>query len=228
MLVLLMTLPANAEPAATTQPDLSGRWVLDLSVVISAKIPVFGQTELVTQTTMLATIADGIQHHTTCTVNPTSPLRMVTTIVPDGFIRHIKDKSYPITVSEDGAYRADFGAQHIAYDPALSGGEPPKDADDPAVFDWENDGKPGATILLDAPLFGRSEVYITQLAHTRLIGQITGPDTIAGGLNVVAMRQRSIGAKPAMFASNPEATPVEEKSSFVMRRVPPDTTCADL
>jgi len=228
MLALLLSLPAAATTTAATQSDLSGRWVLELSVVISAKIPVFGQTELVTKTTMLANISDGIQHHTTCTVNPTSPLRMVVTTVPDSFIRHIKDKSYPITVGADGSYRADFGPQYIAYDPTISGGDPPAEPDHPAVFDWDDDGNPGATILLDAPLFGRSEVYITQLAHTRLIGQVTSPDTITGGLNIVSMRQRSIGAKPAMFASNPEATPVEEKSGFVMRRVPAETTCADL
>ena len=223
MLALLLSLPA-----AATQPDLSGHWVLELSLVISAKVPVFGQTELVTRTTMLASIADGVQHHTTCAVNPSSPLRMVTTIIPDSFIRNIKDKSYPITIGDDGSYRADFGPQHIAYDPAISGGDPPIEADDPAVFDWEGDGNPGATILIDAPLFGRSEVYITQIAHTRLIGQITSPDTITGGLNIAALHQRSIGAKPAIFASNPEATPVEEKSSFVMRRVSEGTTCADL
>lgn len=223
MIALLLILTAAATPA-----DLSGHWSLELSMVISAKIPVFGQTELVTKTTMLAHIADGIQHHTTCTVRPTSPLRMVTTTVPDSFIRHIKDKSYPIILGEDGSYQADFGPQYIGYDPSISGGEPPQEANDPSVFDWEGDGSPGATILLDAPLLGRSEVYITQHAHTKLIGQLTNPDTVTGGLNIIAMHQRSIGAKPAMFASNPEAVPVEEKSSFVMRRVPADTTCADL
>ena len=223
MLSLLLLLPAAAEP-----PDLTGDWEITLSMVVSAKIPVFGPTEITTRTTLLAHIDGTQQSHVTCRVEPSSPLRVVTTVIPESFIRNIAVKHYPITVDEAGRYRADFGAQHIAYDPALSGGQPPSEADDPAVLDWEGDGHPGATIHLETPLFGRSEVYITQLAHTRLVGQVQDADTIAGGVDVVAMKQRSIGASPAMFASNPEATSLPEKSGFAMRRLPDGTTCADL
>ncbi len=71
-------------------------------------------------------------------------------------------------------------------------------------------------------------VYITQLAHTRLVGQVTRPDAISGGVDVLAMQQRSIGAKPSIFATNPEVTPVSGASGFAMRRVPAGTTCASL
>lgn len=223
MLPILLAAGAHAEP-----PDLTGDWAITLSIVISAKIPVFGPTNITSTTTLLARIDGAQQSHITCRVEPTSPLRMVTTTIPDAFVRHIAEKHYAVRVGEDGAYTADFGPQHIAYDPALSGGEPPSEADHPSVYDWEGDGRPGATIHLDAPLFGDSEVYITQLAHTRLVGRIVDVDTIAGGVDIIAMAQRSIGAKPSMFASNPEATPLPAESGFVMRRVAPGTTCADL
>lgn len=216
-------------PAAlAAPPDLSGNWEIVLTVVTSAKIPVFGDTEISTKTTLIANIDGLVQQHSTCRVEPTSPLRVVTTTIPDDFVRLIPVKTYPITLTEDGGYRVDFGPQYIAYDPNLSGGLPPSEADHPAVTDWEGDGQPGATIHLDAPVFGRSEVYITQLAHTRLAGRITGPDAISGGVEVLAMQQRSIGAKPSMFAANPEVTAVPEASGFTMRRLPAGATCADL
>lgn len=214
--------------ALAAPPDLSGDWEIVLMVVNSAKIPVFGDTEVTTKTTLIAHIDGLTQRHTTCTVEPSSPLRMVTTTVPDSFVRHIPDKTYPITVTGAGDYLADFGPQHIAYDPALSGGLPPDEADHPAVRDWEGDGKPGATIHLNAPVFGQVEVYIVQLAHTRLSGQITSPDAFSGALDILAMRQRSIGASPEIFASNPKVAPVPGASSFTMRRLPAGTTCAEL
>ena len=222
MLLHLLAAAAQASP-----PDLTGDWAITLNVVVSAKLPMFGPTNVTSTTTMLAHIDGQQQSHITCRVEPTSPLRMVTTIIPDSFVQTIGVKHYTMSIDEDGRYEADFGPQHIAYDPAQSDG-PPAEIDHVAVYDWEGDGNPGATILLEAPLFGNSEVYITQLAHTRMVGQVVDADTIAGGVDIIAMVQRSIGARPAMFASNPEATPLPEESNFEMRRVAPGTTCADL
>ena len=225
---LLMMLNLLLSTALAAPPDLSGDWEVVISVVSAAKIPVFGNTQITTKTTLLAHIDGLTQQHTTCAVVPSSPLRMITTTIPDSFVRHIPAKTYPITVSESGHYRADFGPQHIAYDPSKTDGQPPSEADHESVYDWDNDGNPGATILLDTRVLGQAEVYIVQLAHTRLSGQVSSSDSFSGSLEILVMEQQSIGAKPLIFATNPELTPLSSASSFTMRRLPEGTTCAEL
>ena len=65
--------------ALAAPPDLSGDWEVIISVVNSAKIPFFGDTEITTKTTLLAQIDGLAQQHTTCSVVPSSPLRMIST-----------------------------------------------------------------------------------------------------------------------------------------------------
>ncbi|CAN0460927.1 unnamed protein product [Ectocarpus fasciculatus] len=141
------------------------------------------------------------------------------------------DKSYPIalTRTDDGgwAYTADTRPQHIGYDPTVSSSLP-KDADHPAIIDWEGDGAPGATIHLQVPVFGQVEVYIVQVAHTRLDGRVNGDGTISGLAEVIAFEQHSIGGKPAAFAANPNVTQVPGESVFTLTPLPTGTTCAAL
>ncbi|MEL6347455.1 MAG: hypothetical protein AAFV53_30345 [Myxococcota bacterium] len=234
----LLTLLSAASQAETlpAPPDLAGTWHIQLTIVNSAKVPVLGPTEIRTITTLLATVTpDGAggwrQHHTTCQIDPQSGLKVAQTAIPQPFVDAIGDKNYTPKLTVDGGawtYTADFGAQHIAYDPARSGGRPPQTDDHPALIDFEGDGRPGATIHLQVPVFGQVEVYITQLAHTRIAGPFVTPDRIAGPIQVVALEQRSIGAKPGIFASNPEVTHQPDKSVFFMQRVAPGTTCETL
>ena len=234
-LLLLSPAPVRAEVEI---PDLQGLWRLELVVTSTAKVPVLGDAVIETHTVMLAEVRpDGHggyrQHHKTCRIEPHSSLKVVQTSIPASFVAPMPDKEYPLqlTPTASGAWQvaADFGPQHIAYDPARSGGRPPETAEDPALLDWEGDGHPGATIHLSVPVFGQVEVYIAQLAHTRLRGTIQ-PDgqAIQGMLEVLALQQRSVGASPGVFASNPQVTNIPERSTFSMKRVAPGTTCAAL
>ena len=231
MLPLLAISAALAAP-----PDISGVYRLELTVASRADVPVLGEADIVAHTTMLATVTpDGsggyTQRHTTCRIQPESTLRIGQTRIPRSFVAPMPDKTYPLALSmaPDGRwqYAADFGAQHIGYDPTRAGGQPPDTDSHPAVLDWEGDGKPGATIFLEVPVFGQVEVYITQLAHTRVSGHLT-EDGAAGGVQIVALHQRSIGAQPSVFAANPNVTQLPGQSRFSLTRIPDGSTCADL
>lgn len=233
MHALLLIVAARAAPL----PDLTGTYRMELLVVSHANIPVFGEAVISSTTTTIATVTpDGsggyTQTHTTCSVVPKSTLTIIETIIPQTFVAQITDKTYPLEIAaqDDGTwtFRADLGAQHIGYDPALAGGTIPDRKDHPSITDWEDDGHPGATINLKVPVFSQVEVYLVQLAHTRLDGSIRQDGTIGGGLNIIAFEQRSIGAKPSMFSANPKATQIPEQSTFTYTPIPADSTCESL
>ncbi|MFT4977608.1 MAG: hypothetical protein ACI8S6_003515 [Myxococcota bacterium] len=222
---------AHAQP-----PDISGSYRLDLVIASKANVPVFGEAEIMAQTTMLAQISpDGqggyTQRHITCSVSPRTSLKVAQTTIPPSFIAPMSEKVYPVVLTErpDGrwTYRADFGPQHIGFRPELSGGMPPAEATHPGVVDWEGDGHPGATILLQVPVFGQVEVYITQLAHTRIDGVLVESGGASGKVEVVALEQRSIGAKPMLFAANPAVTQMPGQSRFILTPTTA-TTCQQL
>lgn len=231
----LLVAAALAEPPPL--PDLTGTYRLDLRISSTADIPVLGDAQIQARTTILATISpDGsggfTQHHTTCRINPVSSIKIAQTSIPQSFIDPMPDKVYPVQLSPlpDGtwAYSADFGPQYIGFDPEKSGNMPPSEPDHPAVIDWEGDGHPGATIHLQAPVFGQVEVYITQLAHTRVSGVRNANGVVTGGVDVLALEQRSIAAKPGIFASNPKVTQQPGLSRFTLTPVAAGSTCADL
>lgn len=227
----------TAAALAQQPPDITGTYRLELRIASTADIPVLGDAQIQAHTTILATVApDGqggfTQTHTTCHINPVSSLKIAQTSIPQSFIDPMEDKVYPVQLSPrpDGtwSYSADFGPQYIGFDPTRSGNLPPSEPDHPAVIDWEGDGHPGATIHLQAPVFGQVEVYITQLAHTRVSGVRNAEGVVTGGVEVVALKQRSIGAKPSIFASNPKLTQQPGLSRFTLTPVPAGSTCADI
>ena len=41
----------------------------------------------------------------------------------------------------------------------------PRDKKHPAIFDWDEDGKPGASVLVDVPIIGHIRIYMVQTNH---------------------------------------------------------------
>lgn len=225
-----------AAALAQSPPDIQGAYRLELSIANQADMPFFGEARITSNATILATIRpDGsggyVQDHVTCALNPESSIKLVKTKIPQSFIDPMPAKTYPLTLrpEDDGgwAYAADTKPQYIGYDPARASSLP-KEADHPAIADWEGDGAPGATIHLQVPVFGQVEVYIVQFAHTRLAGRVNADGTISGQAEVVAFEQHSIGGKPEAFAANPNVTQVPGESVFTLTPLPDGATCADV
>lgn len=215
--------------------DPRGRWRLDMTVVTDAHIPVLGTTTAKARTTFILDISGepGAYVATTdpCRLRVWSNRSFAATRIPPAFEAALKSRSAPLETSgvEAGApLKIDLRPQYMGFDPAKSGRAVPEDKAHPAVIDFEPDGDPGGTILLDAPVFGEVEVYIIQRAHSVLEGSWTGPSSASGKATILDYAQRNIGASNRLFVSNPTIKPDSARSTWSMVRVDAGTTCAQL
>lgn len=201
-------------------------WRLEMVVATSAKIPMLGTTRAEVLSTLAVTWTptfDGVmQTQRVCSSHLNDRGQLVKTILPDAFIAALPSASFPIQLTEDArgwAYAADFGRQVVGW---TGQGPLPTEASATSVTDWDADGKPGATVLIDAPLVGRGEVYVAQQGRTTVQGR-TGPDgVITGTVTVHDFAQAVIGASSAMFARGPEVHSDPSRSWF---RMVPNATC---
>lgn len=228
--------PPSGGAVTTADPtDPRGRWRLDMTVVTDAHIPVLGTTTAKARTTFVLDISGtpGAYVATTdpCRLRVSSNRSFASTRIPPAFETALKSRSAPLDTAqvEVGApVKIDLRPQYMGFDPAKSGRVVPEDKEHPAVVDFEPDGDPGGTILLDAPLFGEVEVYIIQRAHSVLEGTWTSPNGASGRANILDYAQRNIGASNRLFVSNPTIKPDSARSTWSMVRVGPTTTCAQL
>ena len=97
----------------------------------------------------------------------------VTTLIPEAFTASIPIAKRGVLVSDDGAIIftqiIELHGVHLVdrqNDPL------PADAEDPRIFDQDQDGKPGLTVQIGGLLEG--EIQLVQRNHTRLVGQRNG------------------------------------------------------
>jgi len=216
--------------------DLSGTWYLRIRTATDAKIPIIGTTHIRSTTHLLSTIQNtpsGLkQTQQTCSVD-NRPSRSITrTVLPEAFITHLPIKTYPVqlTTKADGTigYSADLQQQYVGYDGAIANGTIPESRKDPAVTDWDEDGKPGASVLIEIPLFGHIRIYLVQTNHTFLRGIVMGTDRVEGTTHQKLLEQRTIGADNRLFAANPKLTVSTGHNHFEMMRTEEGATCKDI
>jgi hypothetical protein len=235
VVVLGWSAPAWGQDATGDSPDITGTFHLRMRSETHAKVPVLGTAVISTITDVVATVQrendQWVQRHSTCTVKTVTTRAIAKTILPDRFVRALGDKRYPVELRHDNAgwhYTAHFTPQHIGYDAAMSDGVMPTDKHDPSIVDWDNDGKPGATVLLRIPIFGDIGIYMVQYNHSVLNGRIESADRVTGTMAMLGMNQRTIGADNRLFIANPSIVPAPEAQPFEMDRIPDGSTCADL
>ncbi|MCP4806854.1 MAG: hypothetical protein GY913_02145 [Proteobacteria bacterium] len=235
MIFLSMALAAPPSDPAEIQPeDLVGTWRMELNVVTDAKVPVLGNSPVLSKRVNIATIelVDGelIQSHTSCSVTAVTERAIGVPKIPQSFTDALPDKSYPIELSvEDGKlrYAVDLKTEAVGYDAS----EPlpvPTLPEDPRVVDVDEDGHPGVTIQIYAPLFGDVDIYIVQYSRTTLSGVVKNVDRIAGGAEVEFLIQNLVGASNSLFVRKTELSPNNERSNFKLRRLPDGATCESL
>jgi hypothetical protein len=96
------------------------------------------------------------------------------------------------------------------------------------VFDWDNDGHPGATLRLSVPLLPDGELYVVQTGHSVLNGRIMDGGTIEGGIEVQNFQQRVLGARPSFLNRSPDIQADPNASRFTISPVQSGTTCRAL
>jgi hypothetical protein len=228
---LLAPAPLAAEPEAMLPPGL---YRLDMIMASATKIPFFGSSRSASRSVSLVEIRhDGgalTQTHRVCDMRvlEASAIKIV---FPEKFIAALARPSYAVRLEKDAqgwSYRADLGLERIGYRANGAADKLPEKIDDGAVFDWDSDGHPGATLKLSVPLLPSGDLFIVQRAHSILTGRVLQPGKVEGGMEVRWFEQRVLGAKPSFLARSPEITPDPEKSRFSLAPLPAGTTCESL
>jgi hypothetical protein len=227
--------PAWSQDVAETPPDLSGTFHLRMDSETHAKIPVLGVAVITTSTNVLAKIDQGPegwrQEHTTCAVNTLTTRAIAKTVLPPPFIRAMGTKRYPLELKPNAKgwhYTAHFEPQHIGYDAVAADHVMPEHKAHRSIMDWDQDGHPGATVLLKIPVFGDVGIYMVQYNHSRLDGQIESANRVTGHMTMLGMNQHTIGASNRLFIANPHIESAPDPKPFVMVRIPEGSTCADV
>jgi len=102
----------------------------------------------------------------------------------------------------------------------------PTKADDPRVWDQDNDGKPGVTIVVTAPIKG--DRYMVRRGIWKLSASTADKDFLwLQGTLTYTIDQVALGATDQLLMTVAPVTP-DTDNTFTMRRVPEGFTCQDL
>ena len=213
----------------------SGLYRLEMIMASTTKIPFFGTSKSASKSVSLVEIRrDGgaiVQNHRVCDFRVLEDSALIKMIFPEKFIAALAKHSYAIQLDKDPqgwTYRADLGVERIGYRANGADDQLPTNIEDAAVFDWDGDGHPGATLKLAVPLLPPGELYIVQRGQSILSGRVVQPGRIEGGLEVRQFDQRVLGARPGFLAKSPEIEPNDKDSRFSLSQVAADSTCASL
>jgi hypothetical protein len=153
---------------------------------------------------------------------------MIKMVFPEKFIAALGNHTYSIQLETDiqgWRYRADLGLERIGYKALVEDGKLPTKIDDPAVYDWDGDGHPGATLKLSVPLLPDGELYVVQRGHSILHGRITEPGKVNGSIEYKLFEQRVLGAWPTFLNQSPEIVPDAKESRFSIMPLAPGSSC---
>jgi hypothetical protein len=238
MLKLVAVLLALSPALAPAQDDPMlppGAYRLEMIMASVSRLPFFGTSKSASRSISLVEIREEggalMQSHRVCDFRVLDDSAMIKMVFPDKFIAALGQHTYPIRVERDAQgwrYRADLGIERVGYREGPGDNNLPTAPDDPSVYDWDGDGKPGATLKLSVPLLPDGELYVVQRGHSILNGRITEPGKISGGIEVQSFEHRVLGARPGFLNKSPEIRPDAKESRFTIAQVAPGSTCESL
>jgi hypothetical protein len=216
-------------------PAMEGTWGVRLSVASFTRAPVIKDIE----STMIAWALSEVhfdgqgltQTYRVCDAEVRGTSRVGKTILPPVYVSHMPARSLrpEVARSADGwRWDLDLGVVPAGYHYEMSPTVLPQRADDPAVYDWDEDGHPGATVLVELQILKPFEVYITGVSHLFLRGRVISQDRIEGRVELLRQERYTIGASNRLFARQAHTRPDPANTVFVMERLPAGTTCAQV
>jgi hypothetical protein len=213
----------------------SGVYRLEMIMASISRLPFFGTSKSASRSISLVEIReqDGelVQSHRVCDFRVLDDSAMIKMVFPDKFVAALAQHTYPIHVDRDAegwSYRADLGIERIGYRTEIGDARLPTTPDDPSVYDWDDDGNPGATLKLSVPLLPDGELYVVQRGHSVLNGRITEPGKIEGSIEVQSFEHRVLGARPGFLNKSPDIRADPKESRFSMTQVAAGSTCESL
>jgi hypothetical protein len=209
-----------------------GVYRLEMIMATISHLPFFGSSKSASKSISLVEIrrvgTGLVQSHRVCDFRVVEDSAMVKMVFPDKFVAALAKHTYPIQLDRDGQgwrYHADLGIERIGYRTDSADDKLPTKIDDPAVYDWDGDGHPGATLKLSVPLLPDGELYVVERGHSILNGRIFQSGKIEGDIQVLSFEQRVLGAWPSFLNRSPEIEPDPKESRFSMSPLPAGSTC---
>ncbi len=234
-LTILLILLAQSAAAQESEILPPGTYRLEMIMATVTDVPFFGKSRSASRSVSLVEImrngAGFLQSHRVCDFRVVEDSAMIKMVFPDKFIASLARPTYPIAIENDGRgwrYRADLGLERIGYNASHGDTKLPTAVNDPAVYDWDNDGRPGATLKLSVPLLPDGELYVVQRGHSVLNGRVTKPGRVEGSIEVLSFEHRVLGAWPTFLHRSPEIVPDPMGSRFSITAVSSGSTCDDL
>jgi hypothetical protein len=219
-------------PGAARSEGLNGTWGLQLEVASVTRVPVLRDVESTMVAWALSEVGvDGrgtAQTYRVCEADVRDNARASRTLIPPAYVAHMPYRVLRPVTDGSGSFELDLGPVPVGYHHDRSPAVLPQDAADPLVYDWDEDGHPGATVRLELPLFQPFEVYIVQVSHLVLQGHQRAPDRIDGAVLIRRQERVTLGASNRIFARQANTEPDPSRSVFSMRRLPAGTTCAQV
>ena len=226
---------ANLARGQEDQVLPAGFYRLEMIMASTTRVPVFGTSKSASKSISLVEIKrDGaalIQTHKACDFRVVDDSKFIKMIFPDKFVAALARHTYPLQFDKDAQgwrYRADLGIERIGYKSSGNETALPTKIDDPAVYDWDGDGKPAATLKISIPLLPDGEFYVVQRGHSILNGRVVQPGRIEGGIDTQLFEQRVLGAWPGFLNQSAEVEPDPKESRFVLTQVAGVSSCETL
>lgn len=202
--------------------DITGTWAQLLVYGTVFNLPAIGQTEGATTTIVRVSITGGTAKPSieaeTCTVEIDNGTDVIRTVIPDAFVEALAVQTPTATVDNTSgglSYSQDrvLTLRGVKLtEPATEG--LPTEANDPRVFDQDNDGNPGMTVLIQGITDG--QVYVIQRDWYELEGQASGPDWI-DGLATWNTEQVVLGSDNPILEMQTESSPHPDPSLSIFR-----------
>ena len=205
-------------------------WAREHVMVGLAELPAFGivlsENRTILRTTVTNINGVTISREETCSIKIDRPeASEVQTTMPQAFVDSIPLFNRAIHMEGDTLNFAQVVQVQGAHlrDPEQ---DPlPTEADDPRVFDQDQDGQPGLTVLISGLLEG--DLQVIQRLTTRLSGEIDG-DQMEGILTWKTEEPVISASNPFLAGDVPVTVHPEFQSYFVARRVSSEMSCADI
>jgi len=234
--LMIMATPFNPEVLGQEELPLApGTYRLELIMASTTRVPVFGSSKSASKSISLVEIKrDGaalIQTHKACDFRVLEDSKFIRMIFPEKFVAALAQHTYPLQFDKDAQgwrYRADLGIERIGY--KSSGDETvlPTKIDDPAVYDWDGDGHPAATLKISIPLLPDGELYVVQRGHSILNGRFIQPGRVEGSIETRLFEQRVLGAWPGFLNQSAEIQPDSNASRFILTQIANGSTCESM
>ena len=216
-------------------PLSPGTYRLEMILASTTRVPFFGASKSASKSVSLVQIkregATLIQTHKPCDFRVLEDSKFIKMIFPEKFVAALARHTYPLQIDRDAQgwrYRADLGMERIGYRAGPNDSGLPTKIEDPAIYDWDGDGQPAATLKISVPLLPDGELYVVQRGHSVLTGRIVEPGRVEGSIETRLFEQRVLGARPGFLNRSPEVQPDANESRFILSQIAEGGSCETL